>query len=328
MKKTISVLISLVTIISMLSSSAVSAIEKMSKEQINAVYDDFNKNYFMKTYTTDDWIYEPTLTETWSFKDDKEEGDLIYLEIVYEITKFKNENATSVVIPNSIDGHKIFFVSDLTFKNNPNLEKVTYSNGIGGVASYTFNNHKKLKKVVLPTSIKSLGSKAFSNCESLKNVILPKNVKIEKMTFKNCKSLKTFKYKGTTNKNEKSYVLKEAFANCVNLESIDLGNNKLIDKSAFYNCKSLKSVTIPKNTEVIHNKAFYNCKSLSKVTFKNSKKAPDFGKNSFKNTKKGIKFVVKNKKVAKSLKKKLKGTSVKNAKILIGKNVVYQNING
>ena len=328
MKKTISVLISLVTIISMLSSSAVSAIEKMSSEQFDTISDDWIKNYSI--YITDDWKYDTRIHEIYSSTETDEEGDpeLLAYEMVYEITEYKNKNAKSVVIPNSIDGHKIFFVSDLTFKNNPNLEKVTYSNGIGGVASYTFNNHKKLKKVVLPTSIKSLGSKAFSNCENLKDVTLPKNVYIAKMTFKNCKSLKTFKYKGTTNKNEKSYVLKEAFANCVNLESIDLGNNKLIDKSAFYNCKSLKSVTIPKNTEVIHNKAFYNCKSLSKVTFKNSKKAPDFGKNSFKNTKKGIKFVVKNKKVAKSLKKKLKGTSVKNAKILIGKNVVYQNING
>ena len=57
-------------------------------------------------------------------------------------------------------------------------------------------------------------------------------------------------------------------------------------------------------------------------------RAPEIQWNAFKNTKKGIKFVVKNKRVAKSLKKKLKGTGVRNAKILIGKKVVYQNING
>lgn len=46
----------------------------------------------------------------------------------------------------------------------------------------------------------------------------------------------------------------------------------------------------------------------------------------FSNTKKGIKFYVKNKKVAKSLKKQLKGSGVRNAKILVGKKVVYKNV--
>ncbi len=330
MKKILAMLISLTTVISMFSSANVSAIEKMSGEQLNAIFDDWFHNYSMKTYTTDDWIYYPTLREIYSDTEVDEEGDPVLLayETVYKIDGYRNANATSVVIPNSINGHKIYFVGDLTFKNNLNLERVIFSNGIGDVTSYTFINHKKLKKAVLPTSIKSIGSKAFLNCKSLKNVTLPKNIKIGENAFKNCKNIKFFNYKGKSNYDGESYISEQAFANCVKLEKINLGKANLIESKAFYNCKSLKSVSIPKNTDFIRNRAFYNCKSLAKATFKNKKKMPYIEKNTFKKTKNGIKFVVKNKKVAKSLKRKLKGSGVKNAKILIGKKVVYQNING
>lgn len=330
MKKLIATLISLITVIAMFSGTAASAQEKMSYEQMQAIREDYNKNYFGKTYTTNDWIYTPSLREIYSDTEVDEEGDpeLIAYEIVYEITKYRNKNTNSVVIPSSINGNKIVYVGDLALRKRPNLKKVTYSNGILSVAFHAFYKNKNIKKVVLPTSISFIGSEAFLNCENLKKVTLPKNVDISMSAFKNCKNIKEFNYKGTSDKYGESYILKEAFANCVKLEKINLGNNSSIGKKAFYNCKSLKSVSIPESTEVILNKAFYNCKNLSKVSFKNTKKAPYIGKNTFDNTTKGIEFVVKNKKVAKSLKNKLKDSGVKNAKILIGKKVVYNNING
>ena len=193
--------------------------------------------------------------------------------------------------------------------------------------------------MILPTSITDISAEAFYNCEGLKKVTLPTNIAVHERAFKNCKKLKTLNYKGISDfndifhpnsRNGESCIFKEAFANCVKLENIDLGKAYLIEDKAFYNCQSLKSVSIPVNTKAISHKAFDKCKSLSKVTFKNTKKAPYIGKNAFKNTKKGIKFVVKNKKVAKQLKKELKNkkSRVRNAKILVGKKVVYKNRNG
>ena len=284
-KKIITNLISLITIISMLSSSAVSAMEKMSNEQLESIFYDWLHNYSLKTYATDDWVYDTTINEIYSSTEVDEEGDpeLLVYEMVYEITEYKNKNATSVVIPSSIDGKKIYSVIRPTFETSKNIKKVTYSNGIKVVDVETFENHKKLQEVILPTSITYIGLEAFHNCKNLKKVKLPNNVYIDQGAFKNCK---------------------EAFANCVKLEKINL------------------------EIEGIEKKAFYNCKSLSKVTFKNAKKAPYVGKNAFNKTKNGIKFFVKNKKVANQLKKQLKKSGVKNAKILIGKKVVYQNING
>ena len=312
-KKIITNLISLITIISMLSSSAVSAMEKMSNEQLESIFYDWLHNYSLKTYATDDWVYDTTINEIYSSTEVDEEGDpeLLAYEMVYEITEYKNKNATSVVIPSSIDGKKIYSVIRPTFETSKNIKKVTYSNGIKVVDVETFENHKKLQEVILPTSITYIGLEAFHNCKNLKKVKLPNNVYIDQGAFKNCKELKSLNFKGTSEFTKDPDILtitsdisKEAFANCVKLEKINL------------------------EIEGIEKKAFYNCKSLSKVTFKNAKKAPYVGKNAFNKTKNGIKFFVKNKKVANQLKKQLKKSGVKNAKILIGKKVVYQNING
>ena len=315
MKKTIAIIISLITTILILSSSTVSAIEKMSYEQLDAIFDDWFNNYSMKTFISNDWEYGTTINEIYSATEsDEEEGpELLAYEMVYEINGYRNKNATNVVIPSSIDGKKIYSVIRPTFETSKNIKKVTYSNGIKEVDVETFENHKKLQEVILPTSIRYIGSEAFHNCKNLKKVTLPNNVFIYIGAFKNCVKLKNLNFKGTAKYDKDPEILtvtsdisKEAFANCVKLEKIKL------------------------EIEGIEKKAFYNCKSLSKVTFKNEKKSPYIAKNAFKNTKKGIKFVVKNKKVAKQLKKQLinKKSGVKNAKILIGKKVVYQNING
>ena len=91
-KKIITNLISLITIISMLSSSAVSAMEKMSNEQLESIFYDWLHNYSLKTYATDDWVYDTTINEIYSSTEVDEEGDpeLLAYEMVYEITEYIN----------------------------------------------------------------------------------------------------------------------------------------------------------------------------------------------------------------------------------------------
>lgn len=118
-----------------------------------------------------------------------------------------------------------------------------------------------------------------------------------------------------------------AFDWCFKLKSVKLNEQlKIIENYAFEKCKSLKSITIPKNVEKIEYWAFKNCKKLSKVKLESEEKAPIIEDASFKNTKNGIKFIVKNQTVADQLKEQLKGSGVKNAKILVGKKVVYKNV--
>lgn len=162
----------------------------------------------------------------------------------------------------------------------------------------------------------------------------------ELLTMVNSK--KTYKIsKGTTfidfrsNKTVEKVILPSSIINlnsgafdwCFKLKSVKLNEElKIIEGYAFEKCKSLKSITIPKNVEEIQFWAFKNCRNLSKVKIKSEEKVPIIENTAFKNTKNGIKFYVKNKIVADQLKEQLKGSGVRNAKILIGKKVVYKNV--
>ncbi len=102
-----------------------------------------------------------------------------------------------------------------------------------------------------------------------------------------------------------------------------------VEKYAFAHVEALEKVAfLGAGNVTICKNAFYNCKNLSVVKMRKKTKAPKIYKNAFAGTKEGIKFYVKNKKVAKQLKKQLrkKGVGVKKAKIYVGKKLVYKNV--
>ena len=189
-------------------------------------------------------------------------------------------------------------------------------------------------KYFTPEAAKTCKSLSMDNADIFRGIFKWNKLKEIKATniytyfgdIKNCKNLKNIFVSGY----KQAEALVGEISDNKNLESITFKNIYQIETNAVHNCPKLQSIILSGNIGIIDTKAFYNCKSLSKVTFKNAKKSPYIAKNAFKNTKKGIKFVVKNKKVAKQLKKQLnnKKSGVKSAKILIGKKVVYQNING
>ena len=234
----------------------------------------------------------------------------------------------------------VLYSKDLkTIHLYPNRNSMTVYKMPNSVEEYTgsplFHKRNNIKKLYLSNNLKSLGYSFAANCKNLEYVSIGANTQeIDTEAFWGNDKLKTV--------NIKSQKLKAigdvAFNACLSLKKINLPSKvKTIGEGAFWGCKSLKKITLPKNLKSIGFSAFADCKKLSKVIINNKKKAPKILKDSynsetgvykkaFKNTKKGIKFYVKNKKVAKSLKKQLKGSGVRNAKILIGKKVVYKNV--
>lgn len=166
---------------------------------------------------------------------------------------------------------------------------------IGWKAFYGSN----IKTINFNDNLIHVNPEAFKGCKNLKKIILPENVRfIHYSSFKGCTNLKNVKI---------------------------IATGTYIDDWAFMKCTKLKKVTI-NGVKTIGVKTFFKCENLSKVTINNPKKAPGICKKAFKHTKKGIKFYVKNMKVAKSLKKNLKGSGVKNAQIIVKNKVVYKNI--
>ena len=204
--------------------------------------------------------------------------------------------------------------------------------------AYDFSKRNNIRKLYLSDNLKYINYGFASECKNLEYVYIGTNTEMicsgYSGAFEGDKKLKVVKINSKKLKN----IGNLSFSGCYSLKKINIPSTvKTIGEGAFWQCKSLKKITLPKNLKSIGFSAFADCKKLSKVIINNKKKAPKILKDSynsetgvykkaFKNTKKGIKFYVKNKKVAKSLKKQLKGSGVRNAKILIGKKVVYKNV--
>lgn len=204
------------------------------------------------------------------------------------------------------------------------IENVKLPNTLKCIGDYVFSD-SNLIKVTIPNSVKQIKDSAFSNSD-LKTVKFGKNLTyLEMSAFSKCKNLKTLKLPKKLKK-----IGYYAFENCKNLKSVKiLSKNISIQSEAFAGCRKLTKITMD-GAKKIETEAFRGCRKLSKVKIGNKKKAPKIEKGQFakpfEGTKKGIKFYVKNKKVAKSLKKQLKDSGVKNAKIIVKNKVIYKNI--
>ncbi len=206
------------------------------------------------------------------------------------------------------------FASKCENKNIKNtVTKVNLPESITEIGAYAFTGFKKLKKLTLPKKLEKINERAFNLAVKLETITIPKGVKtIEEGVFFGCSSLKKVIFKG-----EITQIYDNAFNKCKKLKSIVIPNStKLIGESAFSN-SALSKVEMPSGIHLT-SYVFSNCKKLKTVVLNGNKK-PNFVDSNFANTKKGIKFYVKNKKVAKSLKKQLKNSGAKNPKIYIGK---------
>lgn len=173
----------------------------------------------------------------------------------------------------------------------------------------------------------------LSDCPKLRELTLPKSLKhcsfgdVPDLRLKIAKDNKYLKVKNNQILSKDGKILYDIVGwnfdvkVCKTVREInsDFGNNCITKLMLGKNISKLKRYSLDE-TSFAHERNI-------KITLKNKKKAPKIQDDAFYNSKK-IKFYVQNKKVAKDLKKKLKGSGIKKAKILIGKRVVYKNING
>lgn len=201
-------------------------------------------------------------------------------------------------------------------------------------SSVIIKNYKgKKKKVSVPSKIndkKVIEVSGLKNAGKLERIHIPAPVEyirisqapaLKKVTI----SKKNKKYKAKKNLviNKKGTVVYSCVGT-INYVIIP-STVKKIYHQAFVGAR-LKTVNLGKKVKTVDTYAFWNCKKLSKVVINNTKNAPTIGDFAFYHAKKGIKFYVKNETVAKQLKKNLKSTGVVNAKIYVGKKLIYDKL--
>ena len=147
--------------------------------------------------------------------------------------------AYDVVIPNTLDGHRVTAIGDSTFENRHSLTSVTIPEGVTTIGEYAFNNCSSLNSVIISDSVTTIGDMAFANCPSLTSMTIPDSV--------------------TT-------IGDMAFAGCYTLTNMTIPDSvTTIGDMAFYRCTKLSSVTIPNSVIKIGDNPFAYCDNLTSI---------------------------------------------------------------
>ena len=125
---------------------------------------------------------------------------------VREIGSFKNNNVTSVVVPegvNVIRANAFKSSMENRVSANQRITMITLPNSLRRIEYMAFYNLHSLHTIVIPEGVTEIGDWAFAHCLNLTSVTFPSTIrKIGASAFFGCKSLTNITFNGQAQKIE------------------------------------------------------------------------------------------------------------------------------
>ena len=87
-----------------------------------------------------------------------------------------SSSATSVEIPDEINGLPVVGIKGGAFENRSNLTSVTIGNNVTSIDFYAFYGCSGLTNITIPDSVTSIGNHAFYGCSGLTSITIPGSV--------------------------------------------------------------------------------------------------------------------------------------------------------
>ena len=215
-------------------------------------------------------------------------GAETYGNLTYRISDDKvtitdcDSSATSVTIPETIDGYPVTSIGDRAFSGCTDLTSIIISDSVTSIGDQSFSFCTGLISVTIPDSVTSIGSFAFHDTPWYYNKAKPDGlIYINKVLYD---------YKGTMPSNTKIDIIPGtvsisdyAFSGCTGLMSITIPDSVTsIGERAFSGCAGLTSITIPDSVTCIGDRAFFDCTGLTSVAIPDS--VVNIGYDTFSNT--------------------------------------------
>lgn len=150
------------------------------------------------------------------------------------------------------------------FSGCSSLRKVDIPDGTKCIEVVMFSGCSSLEEVNIPSSVTAIGDNAFQNCSSLTKIVLPAGLTVlSEYTFKNCSELAEINIPDGV-----PYIGRETFLGCAKLTELDLpGSVTQICDNSFSGCSALESISFTNSVKTIGENAFYGCDALKEVYF-------------------------------------------------------------
>ena len=190
-------------------------------------------------------------------------------------------------IPSTTAGSTVTSIGEKAFWMCINLTEVIIPDTVTDISKDAFGMCEKLETIIIPESVTSVGPSAFkctpwlenrrSGCVYINNILYTYQgecapgtevivrdgtTTIAESAFADCRNIVSVIIADTV-----TTVCEGASANCKDLENVRYSYSATeISDSAFYGCTSLVSFTIPESVEIIGEKAFFGCTEFNRVT--------------------------------------------------------------
>lgn len=183
---------------------------------------------------------------------------------------YDKDSVKTIIIPSTVTT-----IEEAAFGKNRNLESVDIPKSVKIIEKDAFCDCQKLASVDIPDSVETIDDYAFVDCSALATITIGSGVtKIGEDVFRN-----TAYYNDDSNwENDVLYIdnylikAKDSFSGGYSVK----GGTKVVAESAFSGCTGLTAVTISlRNVKSICDYAFYNCSNLATITFLASIGQPD-----------------------------------------------------
>ncbi|MEF9974724.1 MAG: leucine-rich repeat protein [Clostridia bacterium] len=121
--------------------------------------------------------------------------DFVYVPMAgnnCRITGYRNDQSTTVVIPNKFGQCTVTEIGENAFSGKTNVRSVTMPVTIKAIGSHAFSGCTALTEVAVPALVTTLETGVFEGCTQLSKVVLHDGVTvIGARAFKNCSKLAT-----------------------------------------------------------------------------------------------------------------------------------------